>query len=155
MPNRKIIALIVFMLFGSFLSMDAAVGLPIPLPALRTATVTNSAATHVALPTGLTRVKEDMAIEVIAVADWFYFRHGTQLWKSDGTVDGTVVAVDQVAPFDLKACNGKLYFREASQLFSLSPTYDYLQRINDDFQAPWNDATAQCSAYSAPSGDAL
>lgn len=154
MPNHKIIVLTVltvlttFMVFGAFLRTNAAAGLTIPLPALRAATVAKPAPT-VTLPAGLTRVKagglSDNREDVIAVADWLYFRQGTELWKSDGTVDGTVVAVEDVAPFDLKACNGKLYFRAAKQLFSLAPASDYLQPINDDFQAPWNDATVQCS----------
>lgn len=74
-----------------------------------------------ALPAGLTRVKggDGWGIkreEVIAVADWLYFRQGAALWQSDGTVVGTAVAVAGIGALGMTACNGQLYFRHTDQL---------------------------------------
>ena len=75
-----------------------------------------------ALPAGLTRVKvgnewDVKREEVIAVADWLYFRQGAALWKSDGTPAGTQLLVDFApTPWNYGAIhqitnvNGNLFF---------------------------------------------
>lgn len=124
-------------------------------PGFATATPVSAAespsSTNGVLPDGLTLLKEDSWAEpedAIAVGDWLLFRQGTELWKSDGTVTGTVVVAQNIFPFGMQACNGQLYFRHANELLRVDAAGEKISPsgVKGEIRGPWSSATVQCSS---------